>query len=273
AGSYDSQGYLTPANAVERPREYVWEPNVTELPQNPFDPKSGVVIKGIFLPQLNELIHLIVAFILMFSIGLMTATSAFAGLYIPSFDETEKTLFPYYLAALSTSGFLIHEFAHRQVGRHYDLPAKFRLLTFGMMITIMGIMGYVFFNSPPFALPGAVVVIGLENRDQAGKCKIAGPLSNFIISLVLLPIVFLMPFEHFEYAILFLQGAYVNTFLGVFNMLPVGMLDGRNIIQWKRNYWIILMLALAGLLILEFVIMFFPEEYICLRYPGLPYCP
>ncbi|MFX0103257.1 MAG: AN1-type zinc finger domain-containing protein, partial [Candidatus Hodarchaeota archaeon] len=47
AGSYDSQGYLTPANAVERPREYVWEPNVTELPQNPFDPKSGVVIKGI----------------------------------------------------------------------------------------------------------------------------------------------------------------------------------------------------------------------------------
>jgi hypothetical protein len=44
-----------------------------------------------------------------------------------------------------------------------------------MALTIIGISLYLLTGGtiPPFAVPGAVVVIGLENRDQAGKCKIA----------------------------------------------------------------------------------------------------
>nr|MDO8119425.1 hypothetical protein [Candidatus Sigynarchaeota archaeon] len=124
-----------------------------------------------------------------------------------------------------------------------------------MLITIIGIIGYLAAGFPPFALPGAVVVIGLENKDQAGKCKIAGPLSNFIVSLVLFPLMFIGSFIGFEYSLLFLLGAYINTFLGVFNMLPVGMLDGRNIISWKKGAWIALMSALGAFLVVELYFM------------------
>ena len=254
--SYSEQDYAYAKSNSQQSRDYVWEPNITELPANPFDPDSGVVIKGIFWPRGKELYHILIAFAIMFFIGYLTASSIFSGLVlsgIPGVNYTnlERNLFPYLLAIISTSGFLIHEFSHRQVGRRYTLPAKFRLLTFGMLITIIGITMYLLVRFPPFAVPGAVVVIGLENRDQAGKCKVAGPLSNFIISIILLPLVFIIPIAEFEYSILLLLGAYINTFLGVFNMLPVGILDGRNIIAWKKWVWILLMVALVILLIIE----------------------
>ncbi len=253
--SRDQQGYYG-TSSTDRPGEYVWEPTITELPDNPFDPSSGVVIKGIFWPRGNEVFHIVIAFILMFIIGMFISGSVFSGISgIPTFDSLEQVLFPYYLATLSTSGFLIHEFSHRQVGRRFKLPAKFRLLTFGMIITVVGILGYLIAGFPPFALPGAVVVIGLENKDQAGKCKIAGPLSNFIISMVLLPLMFTGALVGFEYSLLFLLGAYINTFLGVFNMLPIGMLDGRNIISWKKGAWLGLMSGLLALLVIEFYFM------------------
>lgn len=257
---YDSSGYVTPANAVERPREYVWEPNITELPKNPFDPKSGVVLKGVFLPRLNEIIHIIIAFILMFIIGYFSASLTFAQIsQIPDYEPWEQMAFPYFLALMSTSGFLIHEFSHRQVGRHFDLPAKFRLLTFGMVLTIIGIVSFLAFGGPPFAIPGAVVVIGLENRDQAGKCKIAGPLSNLIISAILFPLAFIMKELGFEYFILFITGAYVNTFLAAFNLIPVGLLDGHNILKWNKKYYFIITSTVIALLVVEILIIMNPN--------------
>jgi Zn-dependent protease len=72
----------------------------------------------------------------------------------------------------------------------------------------------------------------------------------------LLPIFIFIPAAEFEYAVLIIYGAYINTFLGVFNMLPIGMLDGRNIIKWKKKYWILLMIGLLLFLALEFYMMF-----------------
>jgi hypothetical protein len=178
---------------AQQPREYVWEPKITEIPENPFDPSSGVVLKGVFWPRGKEIFHVLIAFFLMFLIGMFISNSIFSQsslISLPGFEVIEQQAFPYLLASMSTGGFLIHEFAHRQTGRRYKLPAKFRLLTFGLLITFIGIIGYLAVGMPPFALPGAVVVIGLENRDQAGKCKAAGPASNLVISLVLLPLAF-----------------------------------------------------------------------------------
>jgi len=244
------------ARQQEQPREYVWEPKITELPDNPFNPSSGVVLRGVFWAKGKEVFHILIAFVLMFLIGMFISNSIFSQSSLsglPGFDATEQMLFPYFLASMSTAGFLIHEFSHRQVGRKYKLPAKFRLLTFGLLLTVIGIVGYLAVGMPPFALPGAVVVIGLENKDQAGKCKAAGPISNLIISLVLLPIAFITAIFHvgFEYFILFLLGAYMNTFLGFFNMLPIGLLDGHAIFDYKKWLWITLFSILLGLLIFE----------------------
>ncbi|MBD3187923.1 hypothetical protein GF325_13890 [Candidatus Bathyarchaeota archaeon] len=257
----------TPGNAAtysqaaleqDSPGEYSWEPNITEFDGDPFDPSSGVVIKGVMLPKLKEPFHIAIAFAIMFFIGILTAMSIFSQLVLPSFTSVERAIFPYLLASISTGGFLTHEFSHRQVGRHYGLPARFRLLTFGMLLTAIGVGGYLMSSGtfPPFALPGAVVVIGLDNRDHAGKCKIAGPLSNFIISCIIFPVIFLIPPGNDEYRVLLLYGAYINTFLGVFNMLPVGLLDGANIFKWNKKYYFLLMAGLVAFLVTEFVFFY-----------------
>jgi Zn-dependent protease len=246
----------------QAPREYVWEPNITELPPDPFNPSSGVIIKGIFWPRGKEIFHVMIAFLIMFTIGYLIGKSIFSHTLLMELQSPlyninvvitplEATMLPYYLAIIATSSFLIHEFSHRQVGRRYKLPAKFRLLTIGMIITLCGIVAYLAFGFPPFAIPGAVVVIGLENKDQTGKCKIAGPLSNLIITLILLPIAFFLPPALFVYSILLLLGAYINTFLATFNMLPAGILDGHAILQYKKWAWLVMMPVLVGLLVFE----------------------
>jgi Zn-dependent protease len=45
----------------------------------------------------------------------------------------------------------------------------------------------------------------------------------------------------------------MNTFLGLFNMIPVGLLDGHAILQYKKVLWISLFSILLGLWIFEFV--------------------
>jgi Zn-dependent protease len=272
---------LARAQAPQQPREYTWEPKITEFDGDPFDPKSGVVLRGVFWSKGKEIFHIIIAFIIMFFIGMLISNGIFSQeslKNLPGFDPLEQQLFPYLLASMSTGGFLIHEFGHRQTGRRYKLPAKFRLLTFGLLMTVMGIVlnfatgGLV----PPFALPGAVVVIGLEKRDQAGKCKAAGPISNLIISLILLPIAFLTALMRvgFEYFLLFIIGAYLNSFLGLFNMLPIGLLDGHEILKYKKWLWIFLFLTLLALVIFEMVFVMNDLNYwLCTLYPSTPgYC-
>jgi Zn-dependent protease len=239
----------------QQSREYTWEPKITEFDGDPFNPSSGVVLRGVFWPKGKELYHLIIAFVLMFFIGILISNSTFSTFSLPGFEDQERILFPYFLASMSTAGFLIHEFAHRQTGRKFKLPAKFRLLTFGILLTAMGIVLYFSVGFPPFALPGAVVVIGLERKDQAGKCKAAGPTSNLIIALVLLPIAFIMAYLQvgFEYFLLFVLGAYMNSFLGLFNMLPIGLLDGHEILKYKKGLWIFLFVLLLSLVIFEMV--------------------
>jgi Zn-dependent protease len=248
---------LAKTQSPQQPREYVWEPKITEFDGDPFDPKSGVVLRGVAWPKGKEVFHIIIAFFLMFFIGILISNSTFSGFMLPGFDAQEQALFPYLLASMSTAGFLIHEFAHRQTGRRFKLPAKFRLLTFGLLITIVGITLNFATNGsfPPFALPGAVVVIGLEKRDQAGKCKAAGPISNLIIALVLLPIAFLTAVMQlgFEYFVLFVLGAYMNTFLGLFNMLPIGLLDGHEIMKYKKWLWVVLFSTLLALVVFEYL--------------------
>ena len=272
---------LAKTQPLPQPREYVWEPKITEFDGDPFDPKSGVVLRGVAWPKGKEVFHLIIAFIIMFFIGYLISNSIFSqeGLTrLSSFDPLEQQLFPYFLASISTGGFLIHEFGHRQTGRRYKLPAKFRLLTFGLLITAVGLLLYFTTGTPPFALPGAVVVIGLEKKDQAGKCKAAGPISNLIISLILLPIAFITAAMQvgFEYFLLFIIGAYMNSFLGLFNMLPIGLLDGHEILKYKKWLWMFLFSTLLALVIFEmFFVMNDLNYWLCTLYPSTPgyYCP
>ncbi|MBW2994831.1 hypothetical protein KY312_00615 [Candidatus Woesearchaeota archaeon] len=136
------------------------------------------------------------------------------------------------------TGFLFHELGHKIVAQKYGCFAEFRafyqMLFFAVLISFAGFV---------FAAPGAVMISGHPSKKQNGIISLAGPLVNlvfaylFFILLVIVSAVAQSPFL----MLLFGYGYLINTWLGLFNLLPFGNFDGRKILHWNKwAYGIIL---------------------------------
>jgi Zn-dependent protease len=227
---------------------YTWYRQEKQIPDNAFDPDSGIHFKGILLAHKSEFTHFVIGGILIFLIGII------------SFFEIVYAGYIWALFLLSTfymTAFLFHEFGHRQIAMHYGLQTKFRLLTFGMLLTlfslIIGISSLIIGSTlfPMLALPGAVVVLGLDKISRkTGLCKAAGPSVNLIYGVIILLISFAIPRQYYPLNYFFGYAAYFNFMLGSFNMIPLGILDGQNIWKWNKRVYISLIIPLITLLIL-----------------------
>jgi Zn-dependent protease len=218
---------------------YTWYHQEQAVPEDAFDPDSGISFKGIFLAHKSELTHFLIAGIIIYAIGIMSFYSSVP----PTFFWTL-----FVLAGLYVSAFLFHELGHRQVAVHFKLQTKFRLLTYGLLMTLL--------SFGRFALPGAVVVLGLDKISRkTGLCKAAGPLVNLAYGLLLFLISFIIPKSLYPLNLIFCIGAYLNFMLGSFNMIPFGILDGQNIWKWKKNVYFGLIGSLVPLLIITLVII------------------
>ena len=228
---------------------YTWYRQDIHVPVDAFDPNSGIKFKGILLPHKSEFLHFMIASVLIFLIGFMIF-----------YDEALISLgygwTTFMLAGIYMTAFLFHEFGHRQVALHFKLQTKFRLLSFGMILTAFSlIVGLLKIPFPSLALPGAVVVLGLEKiSNKTGLCKAAGPLVNLIYGIILFIIAFLVPKSLDPLNYLFVVSAYLNFMLGAFNMIPMGILDGQNIWRWNKKVYVSLVLALGTLLISTLII-------------------
>ncbi len=237
---------------------YTWYRQEKSVPENAFDPDSGIKFKGILWAHKSELIHFIIGSALIFIIGLI-------NFYDPQLFTLGYGWAMFMLAGFYMTAFLFHEFGHRQVAVHFGLQTKFRLLTFGMVLTVFGLisglMGLLT-NSlafPSLALPGAVVVLGLEKIDRkTGLCKAAGPLVNLVYGSILLIVSLLIPKTLYPLNYFFGLAAYLNYMLGAFNMIPVGILDGQNIWKWKKKVYLGLMGSLGVLLVITIIIIYTP---------------
>ena len=231
---------------------YTWFRQESQVPADAFDPNSGIKFKGILFPHLSELIHFVIASILIFLIGIMIFYNAI--LFAMGYGWAT-----FMLAGIYMTAFLFHEFGHRQVAVWFKLQTKFRLLTFGMGLTVFSLVaGLLKIPVPSLALPGAVVVLGLEKvSNKTGLCKAAGPSVNLVYGTVLFIISFLIPVYPLNY--LFVISAYLNFMLGAFNMIPVGILDGQNILKWNKKVYILLATSLVALLIVTLVLTQIPE--------------
>ena len=132
------------------------------------------------------------------------------------------------LGALAVGpAFLLHEFGHKFVARHYGCWAEFRAdprgLQFGVVIA--AITGFL------FMAPGAVMVSGMVTRRQNGNIAIAGPMVN--LALVALGVVLFVPIWAFVQSDMLYRfitlWILANLGLGLLNMLPFGPLDGRKV--------------------------------------------
>jgi len=182
----------------------------------------------------TELVHLVLSAVLVMAVGA-------SGLFFVG----APWMILMSAAVIFASIFLLHEIAHKLVAQHYGLWAEFRLTMFGALITLISIIS-------PLKLisPGAVMIAGSTNKESIGKTAISGPTVNIVGTIVSFVFTFVLQ-DLFLLVALF--SAYISAFIAVFNLIPVGILDGWKVFHWSKLIWAIAFSLSLALLIMIFV--------------------
>lgn len=150
-------------------------------------------------------------------------------------------------------GFILHELGHKVVAQRFGFFSEFRRWNYGLILGLLTVFaGFMFFA------PGAVY-FGSYGRmvtdEENGKISIAGPLVNIVLALIFLGLTF--TFRQFVmvansdmlYILLLMCvfGFNVNSYLALFNLLPIPPLDGSKVVAWNIPIYIVT-IAVAGLL-------------------------
>ncbi len=146
------------------------------------------------------------------------------------------------------TGFLLHELMHKLVAQHYHCWAEFRadnmMLLFAVFSSFMGFL---------FAAPGAVMIYGPHiTPKQNGIISAVGPLTNYIFALF-----FLVASGMFIHPFILATAKYgflINSWLGIFNMIPFMNFDGAKIFKWNYFIWGGMVCLGIGLLVLKIVL-------------------
>ncbi len=220
----------TPTFTIEsKPQTTPYEYTVTYTPQ----PKTKI-----FWFSPTELKHLTLSTLLVMGVGLSWPLWSMGGLGNPEILIG--------LAAVFTSGYLLHELAHKLIAQHYGLWAEFRLTMFGAFITLLSI-----FSPIKLISPGAVLIAGPMSKKTAGKTALAGPLINLLLSLVSLVFV-LYPMNPFS-TVAWWSAAF-NAWIALFNLIPFAIMDGLKVFQWNKLIWATVFITSIVLTIFTFVL-------------------
>ena len=216
----------------ERYQPYYYPP---PQPQPPPPPPPG----GLFSFSEEEKKNLLMA------IGALTLafTLLFMGSGIPIYIVVVIS----FIAVVT--GFLLHEFGHKFVAQRYGCWAEFRYSLQGLVIAIL-ISSFVGFL---YAAPGAVFIAGRIDERQNGIISIAGPLTNVCVALALIPVILLFHGSLLAYGLYTV--VYFNSFLAIFNMIPLMPLDGAKVLQWNIGIYIIALVGMGALLAYVWFVM------------------
>jgi len=187
----------------------------------------------------KEIKHLAVAMLLVIGVGFSLGYYYFASL-----GWIWLSLF----AVILTVSFLIHEIAHKVTAQIHGLWAEFRLVMIGVVLTLISVLPFFF----KIISPGAVMISGPAQKDEIGKISVIGPVTNMILSAVLLG----LGFAFGPYSFVFLFSAYINAIIAVFNLIPIGILDGYKIFSWNKMFWALAFAISVVLLIVSSLLVF-----------------
>ncbi len=170
----------------------------------------------------REILDLLIAWI-----GVSFAFSLAFGLHLSSTsvsDTLVTLLVPFLIVG---SGFVLHELLHKFTAQHFGFWSEFRAsyTTLVLSVVVAYITGIV------FAAPGATMIYGPNiTKRQNGIISAAGPLLNLVLAGLYLPL-WLFSTSSTLLQIGFL-GVEINIWLSAFNLLPIGILDGRKVLEW-----------------------------------------
>ena len=190
----------------------------------------------------KELKHLAVATLLVIGVGLSYVL--FGGIFA-RMDWTMLSVF----AVILTVSFLAHEIAHKVTAQKRGLWAEFRLTLWGAVLTLISVI------SPLLKLisPGAVMISGPAQMDEVAKISIAGPTINIVFSTVFLGVAFAFvpgPVQGLVFLV-----ALLNGFIAVFNLIPIGILDGFKIFNWDKTVWALAFVPSLVLTVISYVMV------------------
>ncbi len=181
----------------------------------------------------KELKHLAVAVLLVIGVGVsyIFFTGSLGG---------DLALIASVSAAIFTTSFVVHEIAHKVTAQRQGLWAEFRLTLWGSVLTAVFMILPVAFK---IISPGAVMISGPASVDEIGKISIVGPTTNIILSTALVT----AAFAPTPISWIFVLGALFNGYIAVFNLIPIGILDGFKIFNWNKMVWALAFAASAAL--------------------------
>ena len=178
----------------------------------------------------TELLHLTIATLLVTAVGL---------------SLNGYRHFSWQFLAIFISAFLVHELAHKFLAQYYGSWAEFRAQISGLLITAISALPIMPFK---FIAPGAVMV-GLSDGNKFGRVALIGPLTNLVMGFSFL----LLSLFYSSYNPYFTIGASFNGWIAMFNLIPLGVLDGQKIFDWNKLVWGITMAAAMGLFIIGYL--------------------
>ncbi|MCQ2976515.1 MAG: site-2 protease family protein [archaeon] len=155
-------------------------------------------------------------------------------------------------------GFIFHELGHKLTAMHYGYWAEYKLWVYGLVIAIVSsFFGFI------FAAPGAVYIYGYDMTDKEnGIISIAGPIVNIVLTLIFLAILYSLGTSiYFDQtanliALICIIGSKINSFLALFNLLPIPTLDGSKVLKWSIPIWLVIIIIAALLVYLtNFVLL------------------
>ena len=200
-------------------------------------PKGPKMYKfGKYSFSTTELKHLSIAF-LMITLTLMALQRGILG------RQNEIDLLSFIIIFFFSVGlgFLLHEIGHKLTAQYYGYISEFRADFFMLFISFVIAILFGF----TFLAPGAVMILGRPTIKQNGKISVAGPLINLTIALIYVMLnLIINPAQGTLLSFIFSVGIIVNAFLGIFNMLPFWILDGKKVLAWNKPVYFSVMGAL-----------------------------
>jgi Zn-dependent protease len=193
-----------------------------------------------FSQLLSRIIHIKTSKTELFHLTIATLLVTAVGLSLNGYRH-----FSWQFLAIFISAFLVHELAHKFLAQYYGSWAEFRAQISGLLITAISALPIMPFK---FIAPGAVMV-GLSDGNKFGRVALIGPLTNLVMGFSFL----LLSLFNGSYSPYFTIGASFNGWIAMFNLIPLGVLDGQKIFDWNKLVWGITMAAAMSLFIIGYL--------------------
>ena len=177
----------------------------------------------------TELLHLAVAVLALTAAFSMVLGPQQVG-QVPRLSL--RTVLTAFLAV--ATGFVLHELAHKVLAQRYGHWAEFRAQFGGLGLTI----AVAAFAKFLFAAPGAVLIQGRVTPRENGLISLVGPGMNLLIAAICYPLAWSTDTEALR-PTLFGGIAEVNSVLCLFNLVPLGPLDGRKVLAWSKVAYLV----------------------------------